>query len=179
MTRKARVRTETTRCVADAIGLIPQKGRFNAGTGVALGLDGVTVEMDAAIMDTRGRLSAVAALRAVKNPILVMADASERIYCSGGGELGEGLSVDIVDCALTRLAPGGRLLMYTCVAINGGNHPFRDRIGGMLNAAGLIWDYHELDPDVFGGELGSEKYQQTERIAAVVLSAARCRRAVV
>jgi methylase of polypeptide subunit release factors len=114
----------------------------------------------------------------VANPPF-MADASERIYCSGGGQLGEGLSVDIVDCALTRLAPGGRLLMYTCVAINGGNDPFRDRIGGMLNAAGLIWDYHELDPDVFGGELGSEKYQHTDRIAAVVLSAARCRRAVV
>lgn len=110
----------------------------------------------------------------VANPPF-MADAGQRIYCSGGGELGEGLSVDTVHCALTRLAPGGRLLMYTCVAINGGNDRFRDRVGAMLDAAGLAWDYHEIDPDVFGGELGSERYQHTDRIAAVVLSAATCR----
>jgi len=114
----------------------------------------------------------------VANPPF-MADASERIYCSGGGELGEGLSINIVDCALPRLAPGGRLLMYTCVAINGGDDLFRDRIGAMLNAAGLSWAYHEIDPDVFGGELGREEYRHTDRIAAVVLSVTKGPRTVV
>jgi len=107
----------------------------------------------------------------VANPPF-MADAGQRIYCSGGGELGEGLSLAIVDCALSRLAPGGRLLMYTAVAINDGSDRFRQRIGAMLDAAGLAWDYHEIDPDVFGGELDKAQYQHTDRIAAVVLSAA-------
>jgi L-asparaginase/beta-aspartyl-peptidase (threonine type) len=61
-------------------------GRFNAGTGAALGLDGVTVEMDAAIMDTRGRMSAVAALRAVKNPILVARDIASTPHYLLAGE---------------------------------------------------------------------------------------------
>jgi L-asparaginase/beta-aspartyl-peptidase (threonine type) len=61
-------------------------GRFNAGTGSALGLDGVTVEMDAAMMDTRGRLSAVAALRAVKNPILVARDVASTPHYLLAGE---------------------------------------------------------------------------------------------
>jgi beta-aspartyl-peptidase (threonine type) len=45
--------------------------RFNAGYGSVLCLDGVTVEMDAAVMDSEGRLGAVACLRRVKNPVLV------------------------------------------------------------------------------------------------------------
>jgi L-asparaginase/beta-aspartyl-peptidase (threonine type) len=51
--------------------------RFNAGTGAALGLDGITIEMDAALMDSRGTLSAVAALQTVKNPILVARDVAK------------------------------------------------------------------------------------------------------
>src|SRR5437867_747958 len=46
-------------------------GRFNAGTGASLRMDGETVELDASVMDTRGRLGAVAGLRRTRNPILV------------------------------------------------------------------------------------------------------------
>lgn len=46
-------------------------GRFNAGSGAHLGLDGETMELDAAVMDTRGTLGAVACLAAVRNPVLV------------------------------------------------------------------------------------------------------------
>lgn len=46
-------------------------GRFNAGSGAVLGMDGATVEMDAAVMDTRGRLGAVACLQGIKNPVQV------------------------------------------------------------------------------------------------------------
>lgn len=45
--------------------------RFNAGTGSSLRMDGETIEMDASLMDTRGRLAAIAGIQAVKNPILV------------------------------------------------------------------------------------------------------------
>lgn len=46
-------------------------GRFNAGTGSVLCLDGVSIEMDACVMDTRGRLGCVACITQVQNPVLV------------------------------------------------------------------------------------------------------------
>ncbi|MEE8558010.1 MAG: isoaspartyl peptidase/L-asparaginase [Myxococcota bacterium] len=44
---------------------------FNAGTGSALRTDGVTVQMDAAVMNDRGEFGAVAAIERVQNPVLV------------------------------------------------------------------------------------------------------------
>jgi L-asparaginase / beta-aspartyl-peptidase len=46
-------------------------GRFNAGSGSVFCLDGETVEMDAAVMDSHGVLGAVACLQRVRNPVLV------------------------------------------------------------------------------------------------------------
>jgi L-asparaginase/beta-aspartyl-peptidase (threonine type) len=69
-----------------AVLVLENDGRFNAGTGAALGLDGITIEMDAAVMDSRGTLSAVAALRSVKNPILVARDVSRTPHCLLVGE---------------------------------------------------------------------------------------------
>ncbi|WP_040786485.1 isoaspartyl peptidase/L-asparaginase [Massilia niastensis] len=54
-----------------AVTALEDDGRFNAGSGSVLCLDGATVEMDASIMDTRGRLGAVACLQDVKNPVLL------------------------------------------------------------------------------------------------------------
>ncbi|SHG60873.1 isoaspartyl peptidase/L-asparaginase [Massilia sp. CF038] len=61
-------------------------GRFNAGTGAALGLDGKTIEMDACVMDTQGRLGAVTLLRGVKNPVLVARQIADTPHCLIGGE---------------------------------------------------------------------------------------------
>jgi L-asparaginase/beta-aspartyl-peptidase (threonine type) len=54
-----------------AVCVLEDDGRFNAGRGAALGLDGATVEMDASIMDTRGRLGAVACVQGLENPVLL------------------------------------------------------------------------------------------------------------
>lgn len=54
-----------------AVVSLEDDGRFNAGSGSVLRLDGVTLEMDAAVMDSEGALGAVAAVTAVKNPILL------------------------------------------------------------------------------------------------------------
>jgi L-asparaginase/beta-aspartyl-peptidase (threonine type) len=54
-----------------AVASMEDDGRFNAGSGSVLCLDGATVEMDASIMDTRGRLGAVACVQGVKNPVLL------------------------------------------------------------------------------------------------------------
>lgn len=54
-----------------AVAALENDGRFNAGRGAALRMDGVTIECDAGLMDTKGRLGAVAAIRDAPNPILV------------------------------------------------------------------------------------------------------------
>ncbi|MDR7048958.1 methylase of polypeptide subunit release factors [Duganella sp. 3397] len=108
----------------------------------------------------------------VANPPF-MVDDDQRTYCHGGGALGEGLSHAIVDSAIERLAPGGRLVLYTCVAIIDGADPFCQQAGARLDAAGMQWQYRELDPDVFGGELGDDIHRNTDRIAAIALVATR------
>lgn len=55
----------------EAVALLEDDPRFNAGTGSNLRFDGKTIEMDASCMDETGRFGAVAALRRVKNPIRV------------------------------------------------------------------------------------------------------------
>ena len=53
-----------------------------------------------------------------------MADPAARAYRHGGGTLGAGLSLRIVEQALNRLTPGGSLLLYTGVAMVDGHDPF-------------------------------------------------------
>ncbi|WP_296945871.1 isoaspartyl peptidase/L-asparaginase [uncultured Massilia sp.] len=60
-----------------AVAAMEDDGRFNAGTGSVLCLDGATVEMDASIMDTRGRLGAVACVQGVRNPVLLARAVAE------------------------------------------------------------------------------------------------------
>jgi len=52
-----------------AVELLEDDGRYNAGYGSALSLDGAGVEMDAAVMDSEGRLGAVACLRSARHPV--------------------------------------------------------------------------------------------------------------
>jgi L-asparaginase/beta-aspartyl-peptidase (threonine type) len=54
-----------------AVTVLEDDGRFNAGRGSVLCLDGATVEMDACVMDTRGRLGAVACVQGIENPVLL------------------------------------------------------------------------------------------------------------
>ncbi|MHA6492774.1 methyltransferase [Pseudomonas borbori] len=108
----------------------------------------------------------------VSNPPYLL-DPDERAYRHGGGELGAGLSLAIVDAALSRLAPGGSLVLYTGVAMRDGADPFLARLGAALNGRDLQWSYREMDPDVFGEELLEPAYASVERIAAVVLVATR------
>ena len=104
-------------------------------------------------------------------PYLV--DPGERAYRHGGGPLGAGLSLAILDTALERLAPGGTLLLYTGVAMVEERDPFLDEVRIRLTGQDVAWRYRELDPDVFGEELESGVYAHTDRIAAVVLTVTR------
>ncbi len=87
----------------------------------------------------------------------------------GGGAHGEQRSFDIVQAALGRLAPGGRLLLYTGVAMSDGADPLLGRLAGLLNVPGLRWRYEEIDPDIHGEELAEAGYEDADRIAAVWL----------
>lgn len=61
--------------------------RYNAGTGSVLRLDGRTIEMDASLMASDGRIGAVAAIQFVKNPILVAREvlSTPHMILSGDG----------------------------------------------------------------------------------------------
>jgi hypothetical protein len=72
-----------------------------------------------------------------------------------------------------RLHPGGSLLLYTGVAITGGQDRFLDNIRPLLDDACEEWLYEELDPDIFGGQLECGGYEDVERIAAVWLHAVK------
>ncbi|MDB4997243.1 MAG: putative N(5)-glutamine methyltransferase PrmC [Myxococcaceae bacterium] len=102
-------------------------------------------------------------------PYLV--DAEARAYRDGGGDLGAALSVRIAGESIARLAPGGRLVLYTGTAIVGGRDTFLECVRPLLDAAGAAYTYETLDPDVFGEELDRPGYAAVERIAVVGLYA--------
>ena len=93
--------------------------------------------------------------------------ASGPIYRSGGPALGTDLSLRIVREVLPRLAPGGRLVLYTGAPIVGGIDVLRAAV--WPHVRGHDARYEELDPDVFGEELDEPRYAEVERIAAVSL----------
>lgn len=61
--------------VVQAVKQLEDDGRFNAGYGSAMlldsALDPLSVEMDAAVMDSQGTLGAVTCLKTIRNPVLV------------------------------------------------------------------------------------------------------------
>jgi methylase of polypeptide subunit release factors len=108
----------------------------------------------------------------VANPPYLL-DPGKRAYRHGGGKRGAGLSLAIVQAALTRLRPGGALLLYTGVAISGQRDEFLAEIAPLLDIHCAAWRYEELDPDVFGEEVGTPGYEDVDRIAAVWLHATK------
>ncbi|MFC0252532.1 methyltransferase [Massilia consociata] len=108
----------------------------------------------------------------VSNPPYVL-DPAELPYRHGGGMRGAELSVRIVEESLDRLRPGGSLMLYTGVAITGPQDEFLEAVRPRLDKMCGHWSYDELDPDVFGGQLGEPGYEDAERIAAVWLHAIR------
>lgn len=98
-----------------------------------------------------------------------LCDPAGRLYRHGGGPWGFDLSLRVVDEALTRLAPQGRLLLYTGSPIVGGADLFLDAVRPLLEAGRVAYSYEEIDPDVFGEELEAPPYDAADRIAVVLL----------
>lgn len=104
----------------------------------------------------------------VSNPPYLV-DAEARLYRNGGGASGCDLSVRIVRESIPLLAPGGLLILYTGTPVVEGRHVFREALTPILDAAGIAFEYAELDPDVFGEELAHAAYASADRLAAVSL----------
>ncbi len=138
---------------------------FSEVNVAAAGLANVVAVKSSILDDVDGEFDLI-----VSNPPYLN-DPLGRAYRNGGGPLGSALSLDIAKCAMTRLAAGGSLLLYTGAPIIGGNDLFLEAIRAMLAGSGLTWTYQEVDPDVFGEELDTPAYREADRIAAVVLIA--------
>ena len=108
----------------------------------------------------------------VSNPPYIL-DQDERPYRHGGGERGAEISRRIVEEGMDRLRPGGSLMLYTGVALSGPEDHFLDGVRPLLERVCDHWRYEELDPDIFGGQLGEPGYEEVERIAAVWLHAVK------
>jgi SAM-dependent methyltransferase len=96
-----------------------------------------------------------------------LADPAGRTYRDGGDQHGAALSIDMAAAVLPRLAPGGRLVLYTGSAMVGGRDRLAAALAELARDAGVQLDYAEIDPDVFGEELDQPAYREVERIAAV------------
>jgi methylase of polypeptide subunit release factors len=90
-----------------------------------------------------------------------------RTYRDGGDRHGARLSLDWAIAGMDRLAPGGRVLLYTGSAIVGGEDQLKAALAGAAKAAGAHMRYEEIDPDVFGETVSEPGYEDVDRIAAV------------
>ena len=99
-------------------------------------------------------------------------DSRGRSYRHGGGRWGSELSIKLVYESCRRLAPGGRLLLYTGSAIENGRDAFRAEIMKILGKD-FHHEYEEIDADVFGEELERDTYDTVDRIAAIGLVVVR------
>lgn len=96
-----------------------------------------------------------------------MIDEADREYRDGGGMHGGEVSLEMTRAALPRLAPGGRLLLYTGSTIVEGADQLHTALVQCAEEAGAKLHYSEIDPDVFGEELTKPPYADVERIAVI------------
>jgi hypothetical protein len=140
---------------------INPKALFLAAINAAhAGLDAATVEAT-----TPTKVDGQFDLIVTHPPFMIDPDA--RAYRDGGDLYGARLSLDWVLAGARKLHPQGRLIMHTGVSIVRGEDVLRPHLEAALPELGCRLDYHELDPDIFGDELGNEAYADVDRIAAV------------
>jgi SAM-dependent methyltransferase len=125
------------------------------------GIDNVRVVESDLFANIRGSYDLI-----IANPPYLV-DKLGRIYRHGGGHLGSDLSVRFVEAGISRLARGGRLVLYTGSAIVGGRDYLHETLSSVLRGHALRMTYEEIDPDVFGEELDHPPYDRADRIAVV------------
>jgi methylase of polypeptide subunit release factors len=151
-----------------AVDINPFALRFTKVNAVLAGAGNVMPCLSNLLNDVDGTFDLI-----VANPPYLI-DTEHRTYRHGAGMFGEGLSLDIIDCALERLDSDGILLLYTGTAIVNGCDPFLRAIEQRVRNCQVQWQYREIDPDVFGEELLHDAYDGVDRIAAVLLVLTKC-----
>ncbi len=96
-----------------------------------------------------------------------MIDSEHRLYRDGGGLFGARLSLQWLVEGTRLLAAGGRFVMHTGSSVVAGRDVLKAELADASLGAEVQVDYRELDPDIFGNELGKTEYAEVERIAAV------------
>ena len=96
-----------------------------------------------------------------------MIDPARRSYRDGGGLLGGAVALDWARQGVSRLRPGGAMLLYSGAAYSGGRAPLLLALEEACEQVGASLEIEEIDPDVFGEELDLPEYRDVERIAAV------------
>ncbi|MEN5034541.1 class I SAM-dependent methyltransferase [Pseudomonas sp. TWI929] len=152
-----------------AVDINPMALRYTAINAALAGVSNLSVEPSDLLGGITGTFDLI-----VANPPYML-DRSARTYRHGGGALGAEVSLRIVEQACERLSRHGTLLLYTGVAIVEGRDALLETIRLRLAGPEWSWVYREIDPDVFGEQLGEPGYEQVERIAAVALTVTRNR----
>lgn len=98
----------------------------------------------------------------IANPPYLVDDEA-RLYRDGGGALGLGVTLRILEEGSARLARSGCLAIYSGTPIIEGRDPLREAVFARFPDA----HYQELDPDVFSEELSRPAYAAADRIAVV------------
>lgn len=102
----------------------------------------------------------------IANPPFIL-DRAQRAYRDGGDLHGARCTIDWAMEAAGRLSPSGRMLLYSGSAIVEGRDGLREALADGLASRGCSLRYRELDPDIFGDQLGQPGYEDVERIAAI------------
>lgn len=123
--------------------------------------------LEASLVETSGTdgLTGTYDLALLNPPYLI--DEGERAYRHGGGSLGTDLPLSLSSAAMERLAPGGRLILYSGSPIVAGEDAFHGALAAAAAAHCCALRYEELDPDVFGEELARAAYGTVDRIALI------------
>lgn len=84
--------TDPLDAIVAGVAVLEDDASFNAGRGSSIRFDGTTVQMDAALMDSEGRLGAVAAVSRIRNPIRIARQVANtpNPLVVGGGAVGLG-----------------------------------------------------------------------------------------
>ena len=103
-----------------------------------------------------------------------MIDSVHRTYRDGGRLFGGEIAFSWAAQALSALAPGGTLILYTGAAAINGELPLIERLQSLCCDAEAALYVQEIDPDVFGEELETAEYRPVERIAALSIKITAC-----
>lgn len=102
----------------------------------------------------------------IANPPFI-AGEDGHAYRDGGDLHGARVALEWTEAAMDRLAPGGRLLLYTGSAIVEGEDLLFQAVAAMAADGPFELRRQELDPDIFGEQLSDPAYADVDRIAAV------------